>query len=161
VNRRHDYRVTVRWSGDTGAGYRGYGRDHDVTAEGEPVLRGSADPAFRGAPDRWNPEELLVAALSECHMLTFLSLCARTGIAVTGYVDTADGVMREEPGGSGRFTEVVLRPEVTVADPAMAERAAALHTRAHATCFIANSVDFPVRHEPTTRAAGGAAQPQG
>ncbi|MFD0853027.1 OsmC family protein, partial [Actinomadura adrarensis] len=107
MSRQHDYQVTVRWSGDTGAGYREYERDHDVAAEGKPVLKGSADPAFRGTPERWNPEELLVATLSECHMLTFLSLCARSGIAVTGYVDAASGVMREEAGNSGRFTEVV------------------------------------------------------
>ncbi|PWW67130.1 OsmC family protein [Actinokineospora spheciospongiae] len=150
MSRQHDYRVTVRWSGDTGAGYRDYVRDHDVVVEGKPVLKGSADPAFRGTSERWNPEELLVASLSECHMLTFLSLCARAGVVVTGYVDAATGAMREEPGNSGRFTEVVLRPEVTVADPAMVERAEALHERAHDTCFIANSVNFPVRHEPTT-----------
>jgi organic hydroperoxide reductase OsmC/OhrA len=150
VSRQHDYRVTVRWSGDTGAGYRDYVRDHDVVVEGKPVLKGSADPAFRGKPERWNPEELLVASLSECHMLTFLSLCARAGVVVTDYVDAASGVMREEPGNSGRFTEVVLRPEVTVADPAMVERVEALHKQAHDTCFIANSVNFPVRHEPVT-----------
>ncbi|NKQ54514.1 OsmC family peroxiredoxin [Amycolatopsis sp. K13G38] len=153
MSREHDYRVTVRWTGNTGAGtenYRGYGRDHDVTAEGKPTLRGSADPAFRGTPDRWNPEELLVAALSECHMLTYLSLCARDGVVVTAYVDAASGTMREAPGGSGRFTEVVLRPEVTLADPAMIAKAESLHERAHATCFIANSVSFPVRHEPKT-----------
>ncbi|WP_424186756.1 OsmC family protein [Actinokineospora sp. G85] len=150
MSKQHDYQVTVRWSGDTGAGYRNYTRDHDVVVEGKPVLEGSADPAFRGTPERWNPEELLVASLSECHMLTFLSLCARAGIVVTGYVDAASGVMREEPGGGGRFTEVVLRPEVTVADPATVERAEALHTQAHDACFIANSVNFPVRHEPIT-----------
>lgn len=150
MSRQHDYRVTVRWSGDTGAGYRDYERDHDVVVEGKPVLKGSADPAFRGKPERWNPEELLVASLSECHMLTFLSLCARDGIVVTGYVDAASGVMREEPGNSGRFTEVVLRPAVTVADPAAAGLAEALHKQAHETCFIANSVNFPVRHEPVT-----------
>jgi organic hydroperoxide reductase OsmC/OhrA len=150
VSRQHDYRVTVRWNGDTGAGYRDYVRDHDVVVEGKPVLKGSADPAFRGTPERWNPEELLVASLSECHMLTFLSLCARAGVVVTDYVDVASGAMREEPGSSGRFTEVVLRPEVTIADPAMVERVEALHKQAHDTCFIANSVNFPVRHEPVT-----------
>lgn len=135
----HHYQVTVRWSGDTGSGYRGYGRDHDVIAEGKPTIEGSADPAFRGTPSRWNPEELLVAALSECHMLTFLSLCAREGIAVTGYTDSAGGTMSEEG-----FTEVVLRPRVTFADPASVGLAQVLHERAHATCFIANSVNFPV-----------------
>ncbi|NUT51102.1 MAG: OsmC family peroxiredoxin [Saccharothrix sp.] len=154
MSREHHYQVGVRWTGDTGAGtvdYRGYGRDHDVVVEGKPVLAGSADPAFRGTPDRWNPEELLVASLSQCHMLTYLSVCARAGVVVTGYTDSASGVMREEGGDSGRFVEVVLRPEVTVADPAMADRAMALHEQAHDACFIANSVDFPVRHEPVVR----------
>ncbi len=150
MSRQHDYRVTVRWNGDTGAGYRDYARDHDVVVEGKPVLKGSADPSFRGTPERWNPEELLVASLSECHMLTFLALCAQAGIGVTGYVDAASGVMRETPGNGGRFTEVVLRPEVTVADPAAIQLAEALHKQAHDACFIANSVNFPVRHEPTT-----------
>lgn len=152
MSRQHDYQVTVRWSGDTGTGYRDYTRDHDVVAEGKPVLNGSADPAFRGTPARWNPEDLLVASLSECHMLTFLSLCARNGIAVTDYVDAASGVMREE-GEGGRFTEVVLRPVVTVADRAMIEPAAALHRQAHEACFIAASVNFPVRHEAVTAAS--------
>ncbi|WET76529.1 OsmC family protein [Amycolatopsis sp. QT-25] len=153
MSRQHDYRVTVRWTGDTGAGYRDYERGHDVVAEGKPVLKGSADPSFRGTPERWNPEELLVASLSECHMLTFLALCAQAGIGVTGYIDAASGVMRETPGNGGRFTEVVLRPVVTVADAAAIERAEGLHKQAHDTCFIANSVNFPVRHEPTTACA--------
>jgi len=154
VSREHNYRVAVRWTGNTGSGttgYRDYARDHEVVVDGKPTLAGSADPAFRGAPDRWNPEELLVAALSQCHMLTYLSLCARAGVVVTGYVDSASGVMREEAGNSGRFAEVVLRPEVTVAEPGMVDKAMSLHEPAHETCFIANSVDFPVRHVPVVR----------
>ncbi|MFE2755944.1 OsmC family protein [Actinosynnema sp. NPDC059335] len=153
----HGYRVAVRWTGNTGVGtanYRGYGRDHDVTAQGKPTLRASADPAFRGTPDRWNPEELLVASLSQCHMLTYLSLCARAGVVVLDYADEASGVMREEPGNTGRFAEVVLRPEVTVADASMVGRAEQLHGRAHEDCFIARSVAFPVRHVPSVRPAG-------
>ncbi|MGM1062004.1 OsmC family protein [Saccharothrix sp. Mg75] len=151
MNGEHHYEVTVRWTGNTGPGtarYRDYGRDHDVLAAGKPPLRASADPAFRGTPDRWNPEELLLASLSQCHMLTYLALCARNGVVVTGYADSASGVMREEPGDSGRFTEVVLRPEVVVADPGTVDAARSLHEAAHRACFIANSVNFPVRHEP-------------
>ena len=154
MSKEHDYRVTVRWTGNTGSGtatYRGYGRDHDVVADGKPPVRASADPAFRGTPDRWNPEELLVASLSQCHMLTYLALCARAGVVVTDYADAASGVMREEPGHTGRFVEVVLRPEVVVAEPGMVERAEALHGQAHEGCFIARSVDFPVRHLPVVR----------
>ncbi|MEU4743073.1 OsmC family protein [Actinosynnema sp. NPDC023658] len=154
MSREHNYEVAVRWTGNTGSGtsaYRAYGRDHDVVVDGKPMLEGSADPAFRGTPERWNPEELLVASLSQCHLLTYLSVCARSGVVVTDYTDTASGVMREGPGGSGRFVEVVLRPEVTVADPSMVDKAVALHEEAHEACFIANSVNFPVRHEAVVR----------
>ncbi|HEU5023829.1 MAG TPA: OsmC family protein [Spirillospora sp.] len=147
----HHYEVTVTWTGDTGSGtssYRAYERAHDVEAAGKPPIAGSADPSFRGDPSRWNPEELLVASLSQCHMLSYLSLCAREGIAVTGYVDRPHGTMIETPDGGGRFEEVVLRPEVTLADPARAGEAARLHERAHQVCFIAASTNFPVRHEP-------------
>jgi organic hydroperoxide reductase OsmC/OhrA len=143
---RHTYAVTTTWTGNRGAGtasYRAYGRDHDLLAEGRPVLPASADPAFRGDPARWNPELLLVAALSDCHLLSYLHLCAVHGVVVTGYRDDAIGTM-EQIGDGGRFTEVVLRPVVTVA-----EQANALHHDAHDNCFIASSVSFPVRTEPT------------
>ncbi|AEW94719.1 MULTISPECIES: OsmC family protein [Streptomycetaceae] len=156
MGKEHSYAVTVRWTGNTGtgtSGYRAYGRGHDVVAEGKPDIHATADPAFGGVPERWNPEDLLVASLSQCHMLTYLALCACHGVVVTGYEDTAHGRMRETPGHSGHFTEVVLNPLVTVADPVMTERAVALHHDAHAACFIANSVNFPVRHEPTVRVA--------
>lgn len=152
MSREHHYEVTVRWTGGTGTtSYRGYARDHDVEAAGKPTLAASADPAFLGTADRWNPEDLLVATLSQCHMLTYLSLCARTGVVVTGYADRASGTMREDGAHGGRFTEVVLRPEVTVAEEGMREKAIALHHDAHDQCFIANSVNFPVRHEPVVR----------
>jgi organic hydroperoxide reductase OsmC/OhrA len=153
MGRQHTYRTTVRWTGNTGtgtgSGYRGYGRAHDVVSDGKPTIAASADPAFLGDPERWNPEDLLVASLSECHMLTYLSVCARDGVTVTAYEDVATGTMEETAGYSGRFTEVVLRPVVTVADAAMVERARSAHHDAHQACFIANSVNFPVRHEPT------------
>ncbi|MCE0766596.1 OsmC family protein [Pseudonocardia kujensis] len=149
--RTHDYAVTVRWTGDEGsgtAGYRSYSRAHDVVAGGKPVLAGSADPAFLGDPARWNPEELLVAALAQCHMLSYLALCARQGVVVTGYSDAAEGTMEESATHGGHFTGVVLRPRVRVADEAMRHKAESLHHEAAETCFIANSVDFPVHHHP-------------
>ncbi|WP_406636730.1 OsmC family protein [Amycolatopsis sp. WGS_07] len=153
-NKEHGYQVTVRWTGNTGTGtatYRGYGRDHDILAEGKPPVKATADPAFRGTADRWNPEELLVASLSECHLLTYLAECTRAGVVVTAYSDAACGIMREEPGNGGRFVEVVLQPEVTVAEPDMIDKAVELHDTAHQKCFIANSVAFPVSHRPTVR----------
>ncbi|MFP5021566.1 OsmC family protein [Pseudonocardia phyllosphaerae] len=149
--REHGYTVTVTWTGDRGtgtSGYRDFDREHDVEAEGRPVVRGSADPAFRGDPTRWNPEQMLLASLSQCHMLWYLHLCADAGVVVTGYVDDARGTMVESPSG-GRYTGVTLAPRVTVRDDGMVDRALSLHRDAHAQCFIANSVAFPVEHEPT------------
>jgi organic hydroperoxide reductase OsmC/OhrA len=150
----HRYELTVTWTGNRGegtAGYRAYARDHEVTAEGRPAILGSSDPAFRGDAARWNPEQLLVAALSECHMLEYLHLCAASDVVVVAYEDHAHGVMEETPDGGGHFTEVTLTPLVTVADPSMTDTARELHGRAHELCFIANSVNFPVRHEPEIR----------
>ena len=112
------------------------------------MLVGSADRPFRGDPTLWNPELLLLAALSECHLLSYLAFCARAGVVVTAYADAASATMVQE-GMGGHFTEAVLRPAVVVEDAAMVEQAAALHGPAHDACFIASSVSFPVRHEAT------------
>lgn len=157
--RQHRYKVHVEWTGNSGSGtenYRAYERTHEVTVEGKPPLACSADPAFRGDASRYNPEELLVASLSACHMLWYLHLCADAGITVLSYTDPAGGTMVETAGGGGRFTEVVLHPVVTLAADADAEAAAALHERAHALCFIANSVSFPVRCDARFRVADSA-----
>lgn len=149
----HQYRVDLSWQGNRGtgtSGYRDYGRQVVVEAAGKPALAGSADPTFRGDADRWNPEELLVVALSQCHLLSYLHMAARAGVVVTAYTDSPTGVMAQE-GIAGQFTEVVLRPVVTIADPAQAELADSLHHEASEACFIARSVNFPVRHEPTVR----------
>lgn len=147
----HSYRATVTWTGNTGDGtasYRSYSREHVVDIDGKPPLKASADPAFRGDPGLHNPEDLLVVALSECHMLWYLALCSTSGVVVTSYQDDASGAMVEEPDTGGHFTEVVLRPRVTIIDAAMLPTAEKLHEQAHSKCFIANSVNFPVRHEP-------------
>jgi organic hydroperoxide reductase OsmC/OhrA len=151
MGREHHYSATVTWTGDLGegtAGYRSYSRDHEVTGAGKPMLPGTSDPAFRGDPERWNPEELLVAALSQCHMLWFLHLCATSGIVVTSYTDEAAGTMAEDEDGGGEFTNVTLRPLVTITDQAQANRAREFHVEAHRLCFIARSVNFPVTCEP-------------
>ena len=151
MTREHRYRLEVAWTGNRGAGtsgYRSYGREHEIRAPGKPVLSGSSDPAFRGDPARWNPEELLVASLSACHMLWYLHLCADAGIVVAGYVDRAEGVMVEPAAGTARFERVILKPLVTLASGTDAARARALHGEAHRRCFIANSVNFAVEHAP-------------
>ncbi len=147
----HCYQVRVEWTGNSGTGtssYRAYKRDHEIGGEGKAqTIFGSSDPAFRGDASRYNPEELLVASLSACHMLWYLHLCADAGIVVTAYRDEAGGEMRDEV-----FQRVILRPEVAITDPARIEQALALHSEAHARCFIAKSVRFPVSHEPRVTA---------
>lgn len=146
----HRYSATVTWTGNQGSGtsgYKAYSRDHDIAIPGKPVIAGSSDPAFRGDATRHNPEDLLVASVSACHMLWYLHLCAVNGVAVTAYRDDASGTMTEGDGGPGRFTEVTLRPHVTIAagsDPAKAD---SLHHEAHGQCFVANSVNFPIKVE--------------
>jgi len=154
--RDHHYEVKTVWTGNNGEGtktYRSYRRDHVINVGNKPEIPGSSDPAFRGDPSRYNPEDLLVAALSACHMLSYLHLCAINGVVVTAYEDSAHGTMQEKPDGSGEFTHVVLRPQVTISE-GEAAKAKELHHQAHELCFIANSVKFPVEVEPaivTTR----------
>ena len=152
----HGYRVSITWTGNRGSGTSGhqaYSRDHEVSADSRPGIAASSDPLFRGDPSRWNPELELVAALSQCHMLWYLHLCAVAGVVVISYTDDADGTMTETVDGGGYFTQVVLRPRVEVASAETTETATSLHKEAHAKCFIANSVNFPVRHEPVIIAA--------
>ncbi|MFI6869275.1 OsmC family protein [Nocardia sp. NPDC050406] len=139
----HRYEVEVVWSGQT-TDYRSYSRDHELLTAGRPPILATADPKFRGDESRWNPEQLLVASLSDCHMLWYLHLCASAGVVVTSYRDSAVGVMDDE-----RFQTVTLRPHITITDPAKIDTAVGLHKEAHSKCFIANSVNFPVTHEPT------------
>ena len=147
---QHHYRVEVEWTGNRGTGtdgYRSYSRSHVIRVSGKPLLEGSADPAFRGDATRHNPEDMLVAALSTCHMLSYLHMATVAGVVVTGYRDAAEGTMATE-GDGGRFVEVVLRPSVTISAASDPARAEAAHVAAHHACFIANSVNFPVRCEP-------------
>jgi organic hydroperoxide reductase OsmC/OhrA len=151
----HHYDVRLAWTGNRGTGtsdYRAYGRDHVVSAVGKHPLEGSSDPTFHGDADRWNPEELLLAALSQCHLLSYLHVAARNGVVVVGYTDNAVGTMVQTKDGGGHFTEATLRPRVTVSDPGQVALAQSLHAEAARECFIAASVNFPVRHEPETLA---------
>jgi len=151
--KEHRYELAVRWTGNNGTGtsaYSAYSRNHEVAASRKPVIVGSSDPAFRGDRSRYNPEELLVASLSTCHMLWYLHLCADGGVVVTSYEDAPLGVMREDSDGSGVFTEVVLRPVVTISKGSEQD-AQRFHEQANRMCYVANSVKFPVRHEATVK----------
>jgi organic hydroperoxide reductase OsmC/OhrA len=147
----HNYIATITWTGNKGAGtsdYRSYERSHVIIAEGKPEIPASSDPTFRGDRTRYNPEELLVASISSCHMLWYLHLCSVAGVLVIDYTDEATGVMTETASGSGHFKEVMLHPKVIVSDKSMIEKANSLHHEANKMCFIANSVNFPILHSP-------------
>ena len=151
----HHYQLQLNWTGNNGqgtAGYAAYERSHTLSIPGKPDILGSSDPVFRGDASRYNPEELLLAALSSCHMLWYLHLCAENGIVVTTYSDHPSGSMQEADNGSGRFTEVILKPKVTIKDHKKLEKAKSLHKSANQYCFIANSVNFAVHHEPICEA---------
>jgi organic hydroperoxide reductase OsmC/OhrA len=155
--RDHHYAAQLIWTGAAQGAvkdYASYSRESVVRIDGKLDLVGSSDPLFRGDPKLHNPEDLLVAALSACHMLTYLAICARKGIGVVAYEDEASGTMTLG-GGGGHFSEVVLRPKVTLTAGSDVKRAEALHADAHRDCFIASSVNFPVRHEATVTIAGG------
>lgn len=155
--KEHHYALQLRWTGNRGegtTGYRDYDRSHEISIEGKPLLKGSADPAFLGDPSLHNPEDLLVASLAACHMLWYLHLCADAGIVVTDYVDDASGTM-ELKAGKAQFSAVVLHPKVTIKAGGDVSQAEALHEQASELCFIARSVNFPVRHEPTIVEEGG------
>ena len=153
----HRYATRIRWTGNDGTGtrdYRSYRRDHEIVSGGKPVVAMSSDPAFRGDPSRYNPEELLVASLASCHMLWYLHLCAVNQVIVVAYEDEPTGVMLENVDGAGKFSEVTLRPVVTLAPGSNPEKALALHAEVHRFCFIARSVNFPVHCEPVLNHRG-------
>ncbi len=149
----HSYEVSVRWTGDRGTGTSGprdFGRDHVVSATGHPDVPGSADPTFRGDRDRWNPEEMVVAALAQCHMLSYLHVAVTQGFTVVDYRDTATASLRLNRDGSGELTEATLHPVVTILEADRVADAEAAHATANALCFIARSVAFPVHHQAET-----------
>ena len=148
----HRYQLRVNWRGETRS-YESYSRNHTIEVAGKPLVAASSDAAFRGDPGLVTPEDMLLASLSSCHMLWYLHLCAVKGVVVTAYEDTAEATMVEGPGG-GRFTDVRLRPVVTITPESDEALARSLHEQAHAECFIANSVNFPVRHAPVINRAG-------
>jgi organic hydroperoxide reductase OsmC/OhrA len=148
----HKYSTNMRWTGNKGVGTANYGayeRSYVISIENKPDILGSSDPAFLGDNAKYNPEELLVASLCSCHMLWYLHLCSQAGVIVMDYSDKANGTMVKSPKGSGFFTEVILNPIVTVKENSMIEKANKLHKKANERCFIANSVNFKVDHQPT------------
>ena len=151
---QHLYNIALEWTGNAGSGtlnYKSYERSHTIQAKGKQIIFGSSDPAFRGNPTEYNPEELFTAALSSCHMLWYLHLCAVNNIVVLEYTDSSIGTMEEADDGSGKFSEVLLQPIVTVKEESMVAKANELHHEANKMCFLARSCNFPVRHKPEAR----------
>jgi len=148
----HDYTSRVVWTGNRGEGtqsYRGYDRTWDIAVPGKPVVHCSNDPLLGGDPTRMNPEDLLISAVSACHMLWYLHLASESGITVTSYVDEPIGHGEVSPNGAGRFTSAELRPSIEVRAGADLTEAEAIHGRIHEVCFIARSVNFPITITPT------------
>lgn len=152
--KQHNYEIRVEWTGNEGNGtlnYKSYNRNHKIIGDGKyNAINGSADPAFLGDKARYNPEDLFLSSLSACHMLFYLHLCSVHKIIVTEYLDNATGIMEETKNGSGKFTEVTLNPTVKITDANMIEQANELHKKANELCFIANSCNFKIGHEPKT-----------
>ncbi|WP_345953666.1 OsmC family protein [Mucilaginibacter sp. PAMB04168] len=156
MHKQHTYASTLTWTGNTGQGtsnYRVYERSYEISIGNKAVIQGSSDQAFRGDADKHNPEEMLLASLSSCHMLWFLHVCAEAGVNVLAYTDKATAVMIEETNGSGYFTEATLKPHVVVSDATMLAKLDELHHKANRFCFVANSVKFPVYHKGTGEVA--------
>lgn len=150
----HNYKLTLKWTGNKGtgtSGYRAYDRNHEILIEGKTTLLGSADPTFHGDKTVHNPEDLLLASLSACHMMSYLHVCVKAGIVVTDYTDNATGIMTVNNDGSGQFIGVTLNPIVIITDESQLAKANELHVEANKLCFIANSVNFPVKHNAETK----------
>lgn len=154
--KEHEYVARLTWDGNLGDGtasYERYGRQYVVQINGKADLRGSADPQFRGDAALHNPEDLFLAAISTCHMLSYLALCARQGVNVVAYEDEARGTLRFDGTGGGRFVEVTLHPRVTISADSDLALARALHGEAHETCYVASSCSVPIHHRPVVATA--------
>jgi organic hydroperoxide reductase OsmC/OhrA len=148
--KEHHYHVKLSWTDENGKGttsYTDYSRNHQVNVKGKPALQLSSDPAFRGDATKYNPEDVLVASLASCHMLWYLHLCSKSGITVVKYEDNAEGLMLQEETGGGRFDKVILHPEITILEKDKIELAHELHKESNQKCYIANSCNFPIKHQ--------------
>ncbi len=151
MSQEHQYKSHLSWTGNKGDGtlnYKAYDRDYDIIIEGKTTLSGSSDPAFRGDPTRHNPEDMLLASISSCHMLWYLHLCSVNKIVVVDYQDTSTATMIMNSDGSGQFSSATLNPVVIISQDSDREKAVQLHHEANKLCFIARSVNFPIHHNP-------------
>ena len=150
MEKQHHYALNIRWTGNAGngtSGYKTYERSHIISGPNKPEIQASSDPPFRGDPLKYNPEELLLASASSCHMLWYLHFCSSEGVIVTAYEDSPSATMTEDETGNGKFTEIKLRPHITVKSGDMIHKAESLHSKANEFCYIANTLNIPVHHE--------------
>ncbi|GIQ58982.1 peroxiredoxin [Flavobacterium collinsii] len=146
---KHLFRAAVKWTlkqKQEDSTKRFYSKSHQIRIEGKPILDVSAAKAFKGDPELYNPEDLLLSSLVSCHMMSYLYVCSQNGIEVLEYSDEAEATLEVSPDGSGRFVLAHLNPKVKIANANQIELANALHTTANQLCFIANSCNFPVLH---------------
>ena len=151
MNKEHNYKLAVKWTGNQGTGtsnYKKFERSYHIQIENKADIAGSSDPEFRGDRTKHNPEELLLAAVSSCHMLWYLHFCSENKIIVTDYIDNARAVMEETVSGNGKFTSITLCPTISLTENTMIEKATELHGKANEFCFVANSLNLKVSHEP-------------
>ena len=152
MNTQHHYKVAIKWTGNQGTGtsnYKQFERSYKIQIENKADIHGSSDPEFRGDRTKHNPEELLLASVSSCHMLWYLHLCSEAKIIVTDYIDNATATLEETESGSGKFTSITLQPTITLTEQSMVEEATELHKKANEFCFVSNSLNFKVDHQPT------------
>jgi organic hydroperoxide reductase OsmC/OhrA len=154
MSHQHIFEGTLHWTGDAREDEHGklrLGRSFEVRFRDKAAIEGSSPAVFNGDDRRHNPETLMVASLMACHHLTYLAVCERAGIRLLEYNDSGAGTLAMKD-GKMRMVEVVLSPQVRIADTAQIEQARELHARAHANCFMSNSVNFEVRVQPTVSA---------
>lgn len=145
-----NYTLALNWLGDKNGTHHREDRFYEIRIEGKPKLLGSADQPFFGDPSLYNPEDLLLSALSSCHMMSYLYVCRKAGIKISSYQDNPVGTLKLNKEGIGKFENVTLKPQVVLADKSQTQQASALHHKAGKLCFIANSVNFDIKYEAST-----------
>lgn len=146
---KHLFKAAINWTSKQNppdSTKRFYSKSHQIKIEGKPVLEVSAAKAFKGDPELYNPEDLLLSSLVSCHMMSYLYVCSQNGIEVLEYSDNAEATLEVSPNGSGRFVAAKLYPKVKILNPEQIQLALDLHQKANELCFIANSCNFPVMH---------------
>ncbi len=146
MNFKHTFNAELQWSADT---INRVAKTHRISIQGKQDLKVSAAKAFKGDADLLNPEDLLLSSLMSCHMMSYLYVCGQHKINVLSYHDNANALLETYPDGSGKIIEIHLNPHVIISDASQVDLALSLHEEANRLCFIANSCNFQVYHQPS------------